>query len=376
MSVKIWKHKVLDRLRHIKNLYTNSRVKMNVARFKASSTKKPNSIIKKEMDELQQYWGCIPSQYITHNFYESSCKLSVEKMKNYIPGYYFYYVIYPQYDNVSAVFPIVEDKIRASQLFKSLGYLMTEPLILKGGQGFLAGDSDSLVSTSITDWLSNQKYKKLFIKPISGRGGKGIIVAHNKGDVYRVDNDVIDSCYLESLLGDYVIEPGIIQSSYVADVYPNSVNTLRVVTKRDLETGDVSIVALTLRMGCDGREVDNSAQGGLLVGIDIDTGMPIHGHAVYEYGSECFYEHPDTGYIFSDFYVRDWSAFKLELLSIAERMSILNLAGWDIAITDDGPLVIETNVQTGLDHSQSGVGGLKEFFVEGVPSLSRDGIDK
>ena len=54
-------------------------------------------------------------------------------------------------------------------------------------------------------------------------------------------------------------------------------------------------------------------------------------------------------------------------MQIANKMKEINLAGWDIAITDDGPLVIETNIQFGLDHTQSGVGGLKKHFIDGSP---------
>lgn len=364
---KFFKHQVLDWVRYQKNLYTNARVEFNVERFKNSKNKKDGNIIKKEMKALKEYWGNIPLQYITHDFYSKNCTLDIEGMKDYIPGYFFYYVIYPEYDDIKKVTALIENKIKAYYLFKKLGYRTMQPIFLDE-QGFYDPVSSTyLDGNDFSDWLRNCCSSKIFIKPVDGRGGKGIIIAHRKKERYLIGDVVFDCNYKRKLNGCYVIEPGIVQLPYVAALYSNSVNTLRVITKRDKHSNKVSIIAITLRMGCDGREVDNSSQGGLLMGIDIEKGTPLFNYAVFEYGSERFYEHPDSGYKFSDFYIRDWPSFKEAIIAIADSMKEINLAGWDIAITAEGPLVIETNVQFGIDHTQAGVGGLKKHFVSGSP---------
>jgi len=338
-----------------------------MARYKNSKNKKDKFVIKKEMNELKKYWGDIPLQYITHDFYDKKCSLSIDEMKEYIPGYFFYHVIYPKYDDIKKTSALVEDKIKAYFLFSELGYRIVKPLFVTEEGCFDPVDSEFLDDNNLLTWLSKSASSKLFIKPVGGRGGKGIIIARRVNDNYYVDGKAVNLDFLSTLKGRYIVEPGIKQSSYVSSVYSNSVNTLRVITKRSKKSGEIHIIAITLRMGCSGREVDNSSQGGLLMGIDIDTGHSTNGYAVYEYGSERFYQHPDTGYNFSGFNVRNWTEFKRELMSIAKNMKAINLAGWDIAITDDGPLVIETNVQFGLDHTQSGVGGLKKHFIDGTP---------
>ena len=366
-TIKYFKHLILDWVRYTKNLYTNERVKFNVERFKKSKTKKDKVIIRAEMRALRQFWGDIPLQYITHDFYDQNCKLTLEEMKEYIPGYYFYHVIYPQYDNIKKASKFVEDKIKAYYLFKELGYRVIEPLFVRNRGCYDPVSSKEFDDSMLTIWLNKINTNKVFIKPIGGRGGKGIIVAKRINSNFFFENSTLDLAFLKKLDGDFIVEPGIIQSDYVSLVYSNSVNTLRVITKRDGPEHQVSIIAITLRMGCSGREVDNSSQGGLLMGIDIKSGKSLKGYAVYEYGSERFYEHPDTGYKFSEFYVRNWEDFHNNLLEIANKMKVINLAGWDIAITDDGPLVIETNIQFGLDHTQSGVGGLSKFFIKSSP---------
>lgn len=366
-TIKYFKHLILDWVRYTKNLYTNERVKFNVERFKKSKTKKDKVTIRAEMRALRQFWGDIPLQYITHDFYDQNCKLTLEEMKEYIPGYYFYHVIYPQYDNIKKASAFVEDKIKAYYLFKELGYRVIEPLFVRNRGCYDPVSSKEFDDSMLAIWLNKINTNKVFIKPIGGRGGKGIIIAKRINSNFFFEKSTLDLAFLKKLDGDFIVEPGIIQSDYVSSVYSNSVNTLRVITKRDSPKHQVSIIAITLRMGCSGREVDNSSQGGLLMGIDIKSGKSLKGYAVYEYGSERFYEHPDTGYKFSEFYVRNWKEFHKKLLEIANKMKVINLAGWDIAITDDGPLVIETNIQFGLDHTQSGVGGLRKFFIKSSP---------
>ena len=365
--LQYFKLRILSWIRHVKNLYFNQLVKSNIKRFKNSKNKKDEITIAREMNELKEYWGETPLQYITHDFYDKNCTLSIQEMKEYIPGYFFYYVIYPKFDNIKKVSALVEDKFNTYFLFKKLDYKVPNPIFLKEKGCYDPLTSKYLDSEQLLSWLAKTESSKVFIKPVKGRGGEGIIIAHRFKGEFSIDNSPLNLNFLNSLNGNYIIEPGIIQSAYVSSVYPESVNTLRVVTKRDLSSKKVSIVAITLRMGRSGNEVDNSMRGGLLMGLNIETGHPINGYATHHYGSQRFYNHPDTGYKFADFYMRDWASFKSEILRIANSMKEINLAGWDIAITDDGPVVIETNIQFGLDHSQSGVGGLKKHFIKGNP---------
>ena len=369
-SLNHLKHRVLDWARYQKNLHTNERVKLNIDRFKKSSNKKDKITIRREIADLKKYWGDIPLQYITHDFYVKDCEISLEEMKNYIPSYYFYYVICPKYDDIKKVSYLVEDKFKSYFLFKDLGYKVAKSFFVKKEGVFDPAISKFLTRDDLTLWLNKSCADKLFIKPINGRGGKGIIVAHKKNDNYFIGNKVVNFEFIRSLKGNYIVESGIQQSLYVSSVYPNSVNTLRVITKRDLKTNIVDIIAVVLRVGTCGRELDNACQGGLLLGIDIATGVPVTGNAVFEYGSEYFKEHPDTNYKFSNFAIHEWSDFKDKILIIANRMHHINLAGWDIAITDDGPQVIEVNVLFGLDLLQSSLGGLKKYFISDSPIKS------
>ncbi|MDX1726590.1 MAG: sugar-transfer associated ATP-grasp domain-containing protein, partial [Pseudoalteromonas tetraodonis] len=156
------------------------------------------------------------------------------------------------------------------------------------------------------------------------------------------------------------------QHSYLNSIYPNSVNTLRAITVRN-NNGTVDFIAATLRMGVGGNQVDNSSAGGLLIGIDLNTGMSLKPYATYEYGIEKFDKHPDTGFNFFELRIPNWENNKKEIINAAKKLTQLNLVGWDIAITQKGIIIIEANTLFGLDHTQAGIGGMKDFFVKNDP---------
>lgn len=362
-------HFIFDNLRYLKNRLTDQRTKRIYKRFNDSKTKKDIKLIRRELSELKKYWGVIPDYYIALNFYEKTCTLSLLEMKAYIPSYYFYYVICPIYDDTNTVMPLVENKIRAQRLFLE-NNIPVAPSIEAGlGKCNLLSTGEELDNKQLTNWLSNSVADKLFIKPTSGRGGRGILVAKRRNGEFYVDNQVVNYAFLKSLSESYIAEYGIIQSDYISAVYSKSVNTLRVITKKDPNTNQVTILSVILRIGLAGAEVDNGSQGGIMLALDRETGQPIHGVALMDYGNKKLSLHPDSGYQFSKFYLRDWSNFRSVIISIAERFTTLKLAGWDFAITDTGPVVIEVNTFFGIDHAQAGGGGFKEYFVKGNPKL-------
>ncbi|EGR0288141.1 hypothetical protein FK206_17875, partial [Vibrio cholerae] len=211
--------------------------------------------------------------------------------------------------------------------------------------------------------------KRIFIKPVGGRGGKGIIIAEKIGSGYSFEKNIIDYKFLLSLDGDYVVEEGIEQHAEISKVYEQSVNTLRAVTLRK-KNGQVELLAVTLRMGINGRKIDNSSAGGILVGIDLVSGGPLKSYATYEYGDEKFTHHPDSGFLFSELNIPNWKNIKSGIIDSAIKLENANLIGWDVAVTNEGFLMIEANTLLGLDHTQSGVGGLRDYFISGEPLLA------
>lgn len=357
------KHKFTEKIRCFYLVNFNYRYKSNMLRYKLSDNKKNKKQIKNEIFELKKYWGCFPLQYFNHDFYSNDCELTIDEMKSFIPSYYFYRIIFPQYDDSKSLLNIVEDKIVMDILFEGLGFPKANVIIKKKAHYLFNSNGVSIASDALLKEILNFSTNKLFIKPKNGRGGSGILIAKRDGDCFKVNNESFNTNFLKSLKGDYVIEEAIKQRDSITAVYPYSVNTLRIITKRNSD-GLIEIVATTLRMGAKGSEIDNTSAGGLVIGIDFLTGCAFRDYATHEYGLERFYQHPDSGFLFKNLLIDDWLDIKFKIVELASKNIILNLTGWDVALIEKGIVIIEVNTLFGIDGLQSALGGLEHKFNE------------
>ena len=53
--------------------------------------------------------------------------------------------------------------------------------------------------------------------------------------------------------------------------------------------------------------------------------------------------HPDSGAQIKGVFINNWEAIKEEVIKFQQAFPFCKAAGWDIAVTDEGPVVIEVN---------------------------------
>ena len=73
--------------------------------------------------------------------------------------------------------------------------------------------------------------------------------------------------------------------------------------------------------------------------------------------------HPDTGFAFKDFTIPFWA--QITELALSAQMSIADCptVGWDIAVTESGPVLIEGNDNWEIQTVQALYGGKKADWV-------------
>jgi hypothetical protein len=135
-------------------------------------------------------------------------------------------------------------------------------------------------------------------------------------------------------------EEYVIQHSLLMSLSPSGLNTVRVFTQ--LHEGGVNFLGSRLRVSVN-SPVDNMAAGNLAAPIDIETGI-VNGPGVYsDITKEDKAVHPVTGKNITGFVVPYWN----EVLELAEKAALKTpenkSVGWDIAITMEGPELIEGN---------------------------------
>ena len=170
--------------------------------------------------------------------------------------------------------------------------------------------------------------------------------------------------------GSGLIEDVIVQHPALARLYPDAVNTYRIVTIH--RKGTAGAVYAYIRIGNGGRFVDNFNFGGMTAPVDVETGT-IEFAAVDKDG-RTYQVHPATGCPIAGYRLPFWRESIEMCLEAAEVVPQLGYMGWDVAVSGDGPQLIEGNHFPGHDilqlppHVPDRVGMLPRFR-EFLPEL-------
>ena len=154
------------------------------------------------------------------------------------------------------------------------------------------------------------------------------------------------------------MQAGVLQDKEISTIFPGSVNTIRIITEN--LRGESRIVCAMLRMGRGQSGIDNASPGGIFIGIDIENGK-VRDHARSKL-NEKFSRHPDTGFEFRNFTISRWDEIQRFTIESADKIPLFAHLGWDIALTHEGPIAIETNINMGIESLQIANGGLREKF--------------
>jgi Sugar-transfer associated ATP-grasp len=126
-----------------------------------------------------------------------------------------------------------------------------------------------------------------------------------------------------------------------------ALQTLRMVTAVESD-GDATVLLAELRIICGTAVFDNFVCGSsrnLLADIDLSSGRlgRVIGASAGGLGTEVITHHPQTGREFSGLQIPHWTDAVMLLKDIALKFLPMRTIGWDVAITADGPVVIEGN---------------------------------
>ena len=200
--------------------------------------------------------------------------------------------------------------------------------------------------------------KKICFKLVEGSNGEGFKAyqVHNRqgqpsvvhlstGKEYSV-SELFELLVTETANG-WLLEEYIEQHPVLKAFNPTSLNTIRMFVYQQ-ENGDVIALKSFLRTGKPGALIDKTENGGASVFIDQCTGVLLNG---FNWSPEMrpLKQHPATGVQFEGVQIPFWKE--------AEEMAVLTLkafvntrfTGVDIAISEEGPLMVEMNVHPDPD---------------------------
>lgn len=196
-----------------------------------------------------------------------------------------------------------------------------------------------------------EKHERAIIKPLSGLGGRGIEII-NVAEKFSSSEEMRKYC----MSGNLLVEELICQHEELNKVYPNAINTLRMITLKG------KCIGAALRMGVGESKVDNASSGGIYSEVDLEEGV-ILGKALQDVNNKTYVCHPTTGTVLPGVKIPYWSECKALVEEASKFVTGLYLVGWDVAVTPDGPTIVEANTNPGLGLVQAPNNhGLKHEF--------------
>lgn len=191
--------------------------------------------------------------------------------------------------------------------------------------------------------------RPLLIKPARGEGGRG--VAFLDPDPAIAADPAAFAAWLRAEHGGrggtWIVQQRLSSHGGLRDLALGALSTARITTIIN-ENGEPEPVSAVLRIASDPRAmVDNMKAGGLLAPIDMATGRL--GIACKGYGGGDHVVHPVTGAPIAGAILPDWEAAKaLAVRAHRNAFADYALVGWDVGLTDAGPVLIEGNAKPGV----------------------------
>lgn len=249
--------------------------------------------------------------------------------------------VYPH--NARRDFPIANDKLLCKEILAPLGVPLAKTHF--SYRYFYELGNLSADLAGLEDFV---------IKPSNGSAGNGIVVIVGRdggewlginGKRYTVDalrrhiSDIIFGVYSFDTQDAAIIEQRVIQHPAIDTLFDRGLSDVRIIL---FQHEPVLAMSRVPTLASDGKA--NLHQGAVGLGIDLDSGLT---HYAMLQG-EPIHRHPDSQVSLLEVAIPFWEEILLHSRRVAEAVPLKYL-GIDIAIGEQGPVLLEINARPGLE---------------------------
>ena len=286
----------------------------------------------------------MPVHYISRYLF----KKQVTNIKDYIPNNILGKI--PSHFNDQKAKEVLDNKLYFDLFFTQFNISTPKVLMYNHRKTFIVGTKVVEIN-NIEDFKiileeifrNNPAYSSIIIKKTYASSSGSKIFK-----LFRYINDikpkVMEQLFSEVLKSEFLFQETIKQHPVLNGLNDSCLNTIRIDTFIDSE-GKIDIISAYLRLSISNCHVDNISSGGCGVGVDIQTGkLKKYGYGIVQTcGVEIFTEHPLTKTVFENFTLPFFTEVKELVVKAASLVPVLRLVGWDVAIGESGPVLIEGN---------------------------------
>lgn len=206
---------------------------------------------------------------------------------------------------------------------------------------------------AVEQFLHAHRGEDLFFKPADGSLGEGALAvgrdaptggwvqlpSHAQSDV----EDVVRHLTHNGTLGRFLVQRRLKPHPTMAQIVANVCPTVRIMTL--CTAGNVELLGAALRIGSGRSPTDNIAGGGLVAPVEMRSGLLQQAYCLDSGIPVPADVHPLTGAPLPRTEIPDWMEIRSLVTGSARRFNFLPCIGWDIGISERGPVVIEINTR-------------------------------
>ena len=198
------------------------------------------------------------------------------------------------------------------------------------------------------------------LKPEDGLRGEGLfMLEYRDGQFWIQRGRDVEAFNLEAFLnsleqrkpgsaGAMLIERRLEQGEFWRGLFPDSANTLRLLTLWTPGEPAPFVARAVQRIGtADTVPTDNWSGGGISAPVELATGRLGEGRMHPLKGTRAeqrFTEHPDTGAVIAGAELPGWQQVTDVVLRAAASVPFNRMAGWDVLVDAEGvPVILEAN---------------------------------
>jgi hypothetical protein len=201
----------------------------------------------------------------------------------------------------------------------------------------------------------------LFVKVANGRGGRGaerwdrvgerLFAGPGKEELSA--GDLRDQLYERARRQPLIVQQRLEAHRELLDLTTGALPTVRVTTCLD-EKGEPVVVSAVFRMSIGAnRTVDNLHAGGIASNVALaDGALSSASNLGMDAKIGWLDRHPDTGVTIVGRKLPLWEETKALAVQAHRAFADRILIGWDVAVTDEGPVLVEGNSSPDLDITQ------------------------
>ncbi len=201
-----------------------------------------------------------------------------------------------------------------------------------------------MITNGIIEYYESiEKIKNIgeaIIKPtVDSSSGRNVRLIDIRNGIDTITNEKIEDI-LKRYNKNFVIQEKIKQHKDYAMLNPSSVNTIRINTY--ICEGKVYCAPIAMRIGRNGKIVDNAHAGGIAVGVSKEGNLKKY--AFTEYG-EKFEKHPDTKVVFDGYKIPKIKEMIEFTTKYHYKIPHIGIIAWDLTLDENENIVlIETNI--------------------------------